>query len=657
MAFGYRPSASQPSMRAGVTPGMGADEVRFTQAKNVQQYQNDQRGTQNHAAGINYGMSNQEARATQAKSVQQASGGMAAYTPPGSQGGYAAYTPPTSQPKTLEMRPWTSEGIRAYDDPSNPRRPQNPATPSPPAPPSPPRPAPAAPNIPGGPSTDSPNWADRTPQPTDWTPGRPRDDRQYAGGTPGDWRNVGNPPTGARSNDLSGQVPANQVYAQAYNQASEQVGSPNRATSYTMPGTRTSRSLNPATGQYSEPQTQQSFDGNMAYNAIDNRPGPIQSRATGIDGSAMPWQDALSQREAFTGGLVERLGQYQSGAQTGRPDINPGQLLNQANERLADGSFSNPFSQAAVSQRAPQSPQSAGNFSQPVAYGDSTFQGYGAGQNPDVQRAMGNANQYMQGNFQNPFGDSQQANNPMPSWDQPSYDPQPPRVAANGPGAAQPTPPQRPAGPWTSEGIRAYDDPRNPTRPTQATPQSPSAGAVSPGAAQPRPEQSQGTPYNPSAPRQQLPPAPDPIQSELNNKKKAAEYRAQNNITTPRAAGAPKQPAKRSFTDMVPFADYDPVTGQIFTQDTPAQLAEKRMMEQEQKAQNDLYDNGTDTPENAAAMKAYFQVQRWAKANPGKAPPASLTNAVYPGQGKAPNKGKAQPARRGTAPRQSYAWR
>lgn len=349
--------------------------------------------------------------ASQPAGTQQAAGGLAVYTPPGTQGGYDAYAPPA-----------------------------------------------------GG-------------------------DTQFAGGSPGDWRNVGQtppaagsppipsmqPPPGARQNDLSGQVPANQVYAQAFNQASEQVGSPNRATSYTMPGTRTSRSLNPATGQYSEPQTQQSFDGNMAYNAIDNRPGPIQARATGIDGSAMPWQDALSQREAFTGGLVERLGQYQSGAQTGRPEINPGQILNQANERLADGSFSNPFRNPvapALSQRAPQSPQAAGSFSQKFTYGDSTFQGYGAGQNPDVQRAMGNASPYMQGIFQNPFGDSPQANNPMPSFDQQFYDPSAPRnydmrtparsvvaPAPSRPGSAKPIPPQSQGTPYQQPAARGASRP------------------------------------------------------------------------------------------------------------------------------------------------------------------------------------------------------
>ena len=250
-------------------------------------------------------------------------------------------------------------------------------------------------------------------------------------------------PAGARQNDLSGRVPSNQVYAQAFNQASEQVGNPNRATSYTMPGTRTSRSLNMATGQYSEPQTQQSFGGNMAYNAIDDRPSPIQSKATGIDGSAMPWKDALSQKEAFTGGLVERLGQYQSGAQTGRPDINPRQILNQANERLADGSFVNPF-------RNPVAPALSQARPQPATQSNTAMQ------NSDVQRAMGNANQYMQGNFQNPFGDSQQSNNPMPSWDQHSYNPQSRRADMRTPAVSK----AAPAGefPWLND--RSLNRPR-----------------------------------------------------------------------------------------------------------------------------------------------------------------------------------------------------
>jgi len=46
-----------------------------------------------------------------------------------------------------------------------------------------------------------------------------------------------------------------------------------------------------------------------------------------------------------------------------------------------------------------------------------------AQQNQNYQRAMGNSTQYMQGDFQNPFGNSPQVNNPMPSWNQQSYDP------------------------------------------------------------------------------------------------------------------------------------------------------------------------------------------------------------------------------------------
>jgi hypothetical protein len=244
-------------------------------------------------------------------------------------------------------------------------------------------------------------------------------------------------PPGARQNDLSGQVPSNQVYAQAFNQASEQVGSPNRATSYTMPGTATSRSLNPATGQYSEPQTRQSFDGNMAYNAIDNRPGPIQARATGIDGSAMPWQDALSQREAFTGGLVERLSQYQSGAATGRPDIDPGQLLNQANERVADGSFNNPF-------RAPGQPASPSP--EPTRY--ATQGNQSVPYSSDVSRAVRQATPYTQGTqWQNPFGESTNIATPatLEQFMQP---------APFAPGTAQPIPPQSQGTPYQQPAAR-----------------------------------------------------------------------------------------------------------------------------------------------------------------------------------------------------------
>jgi hypothetical protein len=202
------------------------------------------------------------------------------------------------------------------------------------------------------------------------------------------------PPKGAQQNDLSGQVPSNQIWAQAYNQASKQYGGNTQAQSFTMPGTFTSQGYNPTTGQYGQMTGGQSNAGNMAYNAIDQRPGPIQASATGVDGSQMPWQDTLRQGEAFVGNLSQRLGQYSGGQLTGPVTFDQGQLMQQANDQLANGSFYNPFSQQ------------------------------NAMQNPDVQRAMGNATQYMQGNFQNPFGNSPQANNPQPSWHQQSYDPQ-----------------------------------------------------------------------------------------------------------------------------------------------------------------------------------------------------------------------------------------
>ena len=197
------------------------------------------------------------------------------------------------------------------------------------------------------------------------------------------------PPKGAQQNDLSGNVPSNQMWAQAYNQASNQYGGNTQAQSWTMPGSSSSQSYNPATGQYGQATSAPSNAGNMAYNSIDSRPAPIQASATGIGGNQMPWQDAMSQREAFAGNLSQRLGQYSGGQLTGPVTFDPSQLMQQANDQLANGTFSNQFSQ-----------------------------------NQPVQQAMGNATQYMQGNFQNPFGNSPQANNPQPSWGQQSYDPQ-----------------------------------------------------------------------------------------------------------------------------------------------------------------------------------------------------------------------------------------
>ena len=365
-------------------------------------------------------------------------------------------------------------------------------------------------------------------------------------------------PKGAQQNDLSGNVPSNQIFAQAYNQASKQYGGNTQAQSFTMPGSFTSQGYNPTTGQYGPMTGGQSFGGNMAYNAINNRPSPVQANATGIGGNPMQWQDAMAQREAFAGNLSQRLNQYAGGQLTGPVTFDQGQLMQQANDQLAKGAFSNPFAQ----------PQMAGNFSQQIPYGDSTFQGYGA-QNPDVQRAMGNATQYAQGNFQNPFGNSPQANNPQPSWDQRSYDPSAPQqsdpksrspatwsdadLAQVNQSAAADANRQADMG-LSDSGVQYYRDPatgkvvsdsqsgrgqdaaanweatqqwqsRQPARPEiyksqsapaaaparpapTPSPQPPRAAPNGPGSAQPIEPQSQGTPYNPQAGAQSLPPVP-----------------------------------------------------------------------------------------------------------------------------------------------------
>ena len=476
------------------------------------------------------------------------------------------------------------------------------------------------------------------------------------------------PPKGARQNDLSGQVPSNQIWGQAYNQASKQYGGNAQAQSWTMPGSYTSQNYNPATGQYSQPTGGQSWDGNMAYNAMDQRPGPIQASATGVGGNPMQWQDAMTQREAFVGNLSQRLGQYSGGQLTGPVTFDPNQLLSQANDQLANGTFYNPFSQ-----------------------------------NPDIQRAMGNANQYMQGTqWQNPFGNAPEANNPRPSFDQQSYDPNNPSAWPNylGPQRINPatgmashdpsvllSPPVRPrpyVSPTTGYDIGIRRTPTADDQPLTGTPSrrfDPSkgfggqwvwdnpeegrrfeeqAGVARPGAAQPKQAPSQGTTYDPSKPQDPLPPVVDPIQRELDDKKKAAEYRAKNNIKLPRAEMSqedlyrkhPNLRPKPDRTNMIPFTDYDPVTGETFTKATPAELAERRMSEQEQAALNDLRSSGRATPANMAGVRSYFKDLRQAKQNPGPSGGRTSPPAASP-------KGGAKPApqQRGTYTRPTYAYR
>ena len=294
------------------------------------------------------------------------------------------------------------------------------------------------------------------------------------------------PPQGARANDLSGQVPANQMWAQAYNQASNQYGGNTQAQSWTMPGFYSSQGYNPTTGQYGQPTGGQSWDGNMAYQPIDSRPGPITATATGINGQTMPWQDTLTQREAFTGNLSQRLGQYSGGQLSGPPTFDARQLLSQANDQLSTGSFYNPFSQ-----------------SQPV------------------QRAMGNATPYMQGQWQNPFGNSPQANNPQPSWDQQNYDPQARTRGLTYDGAGtdfyddsgfRPQPQHAAAqfAPIVNVPARPDYNAPAPSGPIQLAPivNVPSR-RTSPSVAQSTPPPSQGTPYDPQAQVQGLPDVPE----------------------------------------------------------------------------------------------------------------------------------------------------
>lgn len=397
------------------------------------------------------------------------------------------------------------------------------------------------------------------------------------------------PPKGARVNDLSGQVPSNQIWAQAYNQGSKQYGGNTQAQSWTMPGTFTSQSYNPTTGQYSQPTGGQSWDGNMAYNAIDKRPGPIQANATGVGGNQMQWQDAMAQREAFVGNLSQRLNQYNAGQLTGPVTFDASQLLSQADDQLAKGTFQNPFNAQPTGLRAPgpENPKAGYETKPPSQWSDEDWAGYKNEQEtgplrylvhkpsyyrdeqgraqyssgghsaeapvdadaawqrertesvsripanrsrpPDVQRAMDSATQYMTGTqWQNPFGNSPAANNPRPSWDQPSYDP---RSSAN-PGAAQPIAPP-----------------------------------------------SQGTPYNPQAALQSLPPVPaappsygeDPIAA----KKRAAKTQAQddsdlqsmrdrwlNGATT--GQSYKQRLGGKNFKDLTPDQMADEYTGELW---------------------------------------------------------------------------------------------
>jgi hypothetical protein len=153
------------------------------------------------------------------------------------------------------------------------------------------------------------------------------------------------PPRGARQNDLSaGNLPYNLWQPAAANAANRAFGNSNQIQSYTMPGTM--QSFNGLTGQARSKQSP-SWDGNNAYMPVSQRAGPVYWNMTGWDGrqgsGQQGWQQLANQRDAFAGGLIQRLGEYQSGQQSGRPTFDFQAILNQANESLKNNTWQNPF--------------------------------------------------------------------------------------------------------------------------------------------------------------------------------------------------------------------------------------------------------------------------------------------------------------------------
>lgn len=153
------------------------------------------------------------------------------------------------------------------------------------------------------------------------------------------------PPAGARRNDLTaGNLPYNLWGAAATNSANKAFGNNNPIQSWTLPGY--TQSFNGLTGQATSKQTP-SWDGNNAYMPISQRAGPISWDSTGWDGQKYSgqqgWQQLANQRDAFAGGLIQRLGEYQSGRQSGKPTFDFQSILNQANESLKNGTWKNPF--------------------------------------------------------------------------------------------------------------------------------------------------------------------------------------------------------------------------------------------------------------------------------------------------------------------------
>lgn len=150
---------------------------------------------------------------------------------------------------------------------------------------------------------------------------------------------------GARQNDLtSSNLPFNLWGPAATNAANRAMGNSSQIQSWTLPGY--SQSFDGLTGQ-PRSQPTASWEGNKAYEAPDQRPGPVNWQTTDWTGKTYDgqqgWQQLAGTRDAFAGGLIQRLGQYQSGQQTGQPTFDFQRVLGQANDALQNNAWRNPF--------------------------------------------------------------------------------------------------------------------------------------------------------------------------------------------------------------------------------------------------------------------------------------------------------------------------
>lgn len=153
------------------------------------------------------------------------------------------------------------------------------------------------------------------------------------------------PPAGARQNDLAASnLPYNLWKPAATNAANKAFGNTNMYQSWTLPGY--TQSFNDMTGRPTSERAP-SWEGNNAYQPVGQRAAPVEWTTTGLNGQhfsgSQGWQQAASQRDAFAGGLIQRLGEYQTGQQSGRPAFDFQSILGQANDSLKNNTWHNPF--------------------------------------------------------------------------------------------------------------------------------------------------------------------------------------------------------------------------------------------------------------------------------------------------------------------------